>query len=183
LPSRLQDGSQPYFVFIRAFVNTYRCRRPDFTFHEAAAVSDSQLVSTLSSHLSVVHSQTCNTIDRTPFCQVRDHDEGSCTPAGIRVAVKKAWLTKRDERRWEGTMNPGGTTMTTNVGGALRLMRTRAAVSHLRSTVHQTRHSLCSLDYALWILTVVSGTPFAPRAQALLRSPAVQLPTIHSRDP
>ena len=137
------------FVFIRAFVNTYRCRRPDFTFHEAAAVSDSQLVSTLSSHLSVVHSQTCNTIDRTPFCQVRDHDEGSCTPAGIRVAVKKAWLTKRDERRWEGTMNPGGTTMTTNVGGALRLMRTRAAVSHLRSTVHQTRHSLCSLDYAL----------------------------------
>lgn len=149
LPSRLQDGSQPYFVFIRAFVNTYRCRRPDFTFHEAAAVSDSQLVSTLSSHLSVVHTQTCNTINRTPFCQVRDHDEGSCTPAGIRVAVKKAWLTKRDERRWEGTMNPGGTTMTTNVGGALRLMRTRAAVSHLRSTVHQTRHSLCSLDYAL----------------------------------
>ena len=50
-------------------------------------------------------------------------------------------------------------------------------------TVHQTRYSLCSLDYALRILTVVSGTPFAPRARALLRSPAVQLPTIHSRDP
>ena len=84
---------------------------------------------------------------------------------------------------WEGTMNPGGTTMIVNVEGMLGI-RTRIAGSHLPLTKLDAPRVLWTM-YTLWFLAVVCGLPFAPRARARaqLRSPAVRLPTIHSRGP